>query len=115
MATQAVLDHHLAAFGAGDTDEILADYTDQSVLITADGTIRGLDALREAFDGFLGGLFAPGTYDLVMDAVTVEGEVAYVVWHADCASADVSLGTDTFLMREGKIAVHTFTATINPK
>jgi ketosteroid isomerase-like protein len=115
MATQAVLDHHLAAFGAGDTDEILKDYTEQSVLVTPDGTIRGLDALREAFDGFFAGLFAPGTYDFVMDAVTIEGEVAYVVWHAACASADVSLGTDTFLVRDGKIAVQTITTTINPK
>ena len=115
MATQAVLDHHLAAFGAGDTHEILADYTEQSVLITADGTIRGLDALREAFDGFFGGLFAPGTYDFTMEALTVEGEVAYIVWHADCASADVALGTDTFIVRDGKIAVQTFAARIEPK
>ena len=88
MNTQAVLDHHLAAFAAGDADEILSDYTDQSVLITADGTTRGRDALRTAFSGFLSGLFAPGTYDFVMDASHVGGEVAHIVWHANCASAD---------------------------
>jgi ketosteroid isomerase-like protein len=115
MATQAVLDHHLAAFGAGDTDEILKDYSDESVLITADGPIRGLDALRAAFEGFFSGLFAPGTYDFVMDAFHVEGEVAHIVWHADCASADVVLGTDTFVVRDGKIAVQTFAARIDPK
>ncbi len=45
----------------------------------------------------------------------VEGEVAYIVWHANCASAEVALGTDTFVVRDGKIAVQTFAAKINPK
>ena len=115
MNTQAVLDHHLAAFAAGDADEMLSDYTDQSVLITPDGTTRGRDALRTAFSGFFSGLFAPGTYDFVIDASHVEGEVAYIVWHANCASAEVALGTDTFVVRDGKIAVQTIAAKINPK
>ncbi len=115
MTTQAVLDHHLEAFGAGDADAILEDYTDASVLITADGVTRGRDALRAAFDGFFSGLFAPGTYEFVMDASHVEGEVAHIVWHADCASAEVALGTDTFVVRDGKIAVQTFAAKIVPK
>jgi uncharacterized protein (TIGR02246 family) len=115
MATKDVLDHHLAAFGAGDADEMLRDYTDDSVLITADGTIRGREALREAFAGFFSGLFAPGTYEFTMDAVHVAGDVAYIVWHASCASADVALGTDTFLVRDGKIAVQTFAAKIDPR
>ena len=115
MATKDVLDHHLAAFGAGDVDEILKDYTDDSVLMTPGGTIRGREALREAFVGIFAGLFAPGTYDFTMDAVHVEGEVAYTVWHAACASADVTLGTDTFVVRDGKIAVQTYTPKIDPR
>jgi len=50
-----------------------------------------------------------------MDASHVEGEVAYIVWHANCASAEVALGTDTFVVRDGKITVQTFAAKINPK
>jgi ketosteroid isomerase-like protein len=115
MDTQAVLNHHLAAFAAGDADEILNDYTDESVLITPDGTIRGRDALRSAFSGFFSGLFAPGTYDFVMDASHVDGEVAQIVWHASCASAEIPLGTDTFVVHDGKIAVQTFAAKIDPK
>jgi uncharacterized protein (TIGR02246 family) len=115
MATQDVLDHHIAAFGAGDADEMLKDYTDDSVLMTANGMIRGREGLREAFADLLSGLFAPGTYEFTMDAVHVEGDVAYIVWHATCASADVPLGTDTLLVRDGKIAVQTFTAKIDPR
>ncbi len=115
MSTQSVLDHHLAAFAAGDVDEILGDYNEESVLITADGTIRGREALRAAFTGFFAGLFAPGTYDFAMDASHVEGEVAHIVWHADCASAEVTLGADTFVVRDGKIVAQTFAAKIDPK
>ena len=78
MATRDVLHHHLAAFGAGDVDEMLKDYTDDSLLITANGTIRGLGPLREAFTGLLGGLFAPGTYEFTMEAEHIEGEVAFI-------------------------------------
>ncbi len=115
MTTADVLHHHLAAFGAGDVNEILKDYTDESLLMTANGTIRGLGPLREAFTGFFGGLFAPGTYEFIMDAEHVEGEVAFITWHAACASSDVPLGADTFLVRDGKIAVQTFAARIDPR
>ena len=115
MATEDVLHHHLAAFGAGDVDEMLKDYTDDSLLITADGTIRGLGPLREAFTGFLGGLFAPGTYEFTMDAEHIEGEVAFITWHAVCASFDIPLGVDTFVVRDGKIAVQTYAARMDPR
>lgn len=115
MSTKDVVDHHLAAFGAGDVDEVLRDYTDDSMLITANGTIAGLEPLRQAFSGFFGGLFAPGTYEFTLDAQHVEGDVAFISWHATCASSDVPLGTDTFVVRDGRIAVQTFAAKIDPR
>ena len=115
MATKDVLHHHLAALGAGDVDEILKDYTDDSLLITTGGTITGLGPLREAFTGLLGGLFAPGTYEFTLDAEQIEGEVAFISWHATCASSDIPLGVDTFLVRDGKIAVQTYVAKVDPR
>ena len=115
MATKDVLDHHLSSFGAGDVDEVLKDYTEDSLLMTGSGTITGLGPLREAFADIFGGLFAPGTYEFTLDAEYVEGDVALIVWHATCAPADVPLGTDTFLVRDGKIAVQTFVAKIDPR
>ena len=40
--TEATLGHHLGAFGAGDVDEIMRDYTEDSAIITPDGPLRGL-------------------------------------------------------------------------
>ena len=115
MDTKAILDHHLAAFTAGDADEILKDFTEDSVLISPDETFKGRDAIRAVFHGFFSGLFKPGTYDVTIDAVRVEGDVAYLLWRASCASAEVTMATDTFVVRDGKIAAQTYAAKIDPK
>ncbi len=47
--------------------------------------------------------------------MTIEGDVAYIVWHATCASANVPLATDTWIVRDGKIATQTLAAWIDPK
>jgi ketosteroid isomerase-like protein len=113
--TAQVLSHHLKALGSGKLDDVLDDYVEDSVLVTPDVTVKGLRAIRAVFEGFLSGLFEPGTYELAMDARHVEGEVAYIVWHAKCASADILFGTDTFIVKNGKIVVQTFAAKIAPR
>jgi ketosteroid isomerase-like protein len=113
--TAQVLSHHLRALGTGNLDEVLDDYVEDSVLITPDGPIKGLRGIRATFEGFLSGLFKPGTYEIVLDSRHVDGEVAYVTWHAKCASADITLGTDTFVVKDGKILVQTFAAKVEPR
>ncbi len=108
MSAQDVLSHHLAAFGKGDVDEVLQDYTEDSILIIPEATLRGREAIRGAFTGFFSGLFRPGTYTFSLDRSEIVGDVAYIVWHSANAGANVTLGTDTFLVHDGKIAVQTF-------
>jgi uncharacterized protein (TIGR02246 family) len=115
MDTKAVIDHHFAAFAAADADEVLKDYTDESVLITPDATHEGRTAIRAVFSDWFSGLFRPGTYELAVDALQIEGDVAYAVWHATCAAAAIPLATDTWVVRDGTIATQTFAAKIDPK
>ena len=115
MSTEDVLNHHLAAFGAGDVDQTMEDFTEDSVMILPDATLRGMDSIRTAFTDFYGGLFKPGTYEFTMDRIEVAGDVAYVLWHSVNKGAEVTLGTDTFLVRDSKIAVQTFAALIEEK
>ena len=75
---------------------------------------RGLAALRAAFEGFYGGLFKPGTYSFEMDRIDISGDVAFILWHSSNLGAEVTLGTDTFVIRDGKIAIQTFAARIEP-
>jgi ketosteroid isomerase-like protein len=107
MLTEATLKHHLQAFREG-VDAILSDYTEDSVLFTPDGPVRGLDGLRTFFDGFI----RDWPPELFVDALRlirqdVDGEVAYLVWKAE---PYITMGTDTFVVRNGKIMVQTFAA-----
>ena len=115
MSAEAVLNHHLESFGAGDVDETMKDFTEDSVLITPDGTLTGLEDIRAVFAGFYSGLFKPGTYEFTMDRAEVVGDVAYIVWRSVNEGAEVTLGTDTFVVRDGKVAVQTFAAKIEER
>lgn len=116
MTTQEVLNHHLECFGKGDIDGITEDYTEDSLLMIPDATIRGAQNIKAAFSQFFGegGLFQPGTYEFVMDRTDVAGEIAYIVWHAKTSAGEIPVGTDTFVVRDGKIAVQTFAMHMNP-
>ena len=85
----------------------MADYTEDSVLITPDETYRGLEELRGFFAGFVASL-PEGIWEAFkLCRKEVVGEVAYIHWEA---LPWVLLGTDTFMVRDGKIAVQTYAA-----
>ena len=112
--TAQVLDHHLTAFGGLDMDAILSDYTDESVILTPDGAVKGLAEIRSAFEGLFAEFGKPGmTFE--MHQKIIEDNVAYIVWSAETADNVYELGTDTFVVRDGKIAVQSFTPKTVPK
>lgn len=115
MSTEDVLKHHLQAFSAGDAEEAAKDYDTESVLITQEGQVVGRDAIKAALAGFFSGMFKPGTYEFAMDETEISGDVAFIAWHADTATHEIPLGTDTFVVRDGTIAVQTFAAQMTPK
>ena len=93
----------------------MKDYTEESTLILPEASLKGLEAIRNAFGDSFGGLFKPGTYQFSLDRSEVVGDIAYVVWHSENEGADVTLGTDTFLIQGGKIVVQTFTQKLEVK
>ena len=50
---EEVFAHHVQALGAGDLDEIVADYADDAVFISPTGVKRGKDGIRQAFTQLL--------------------------------------------------------------
>jgi hypothetical protein len=45
----------------------------------------------------------------------IEGDYAYILWAAETADNVYELGTDTFVVRDGKIVAQSFTGRIMPK
>ena len=115
MSTEDVLNHHLGALSEGDVDELMKDYTEESTFILPETSLKGLEAIRNAFADFLGGLFKPGTYQFSLDRTEIVGDIAYIVWHSEHEGADITLGTDTFLIKDGKIVVQTFAFKLEDK
>jgi ketosteroid isomerase-like protein len=113
-STKDVLDHHLKCFGEGDLQGILSDYAPTAVLFTPDGPLRGADAIRPLFQALVAEFGKPGT-TFSMKQQFVEGEHAYILWSAETADNVYELGTDTFVVRDGKIVAQSFTGKITPK
>ena len=83
--TQQILEHHLKAFGEGDLEGILEDYTETSLLFTPDGLLRGPGEMRALFEAFFAEFAKPGA-SFEMKKQIVEGETAYIVWSAERSS-----------------------------
>ncbi len=102
--TEAVLGHHMQTFGATDLDGIMSDYTESSVVIAPDRTYRGLEEIRSFFAGMFPMVTPEFMAAFKMIKQEVSEDIAYVAWSVDGFFA---LGTDTLVVRDGKIAVQT--------
>ncbi len=102
-----VLTRHLNSFLENDLDTLMLDYTDSTVFITQDATYTGINEIREFFTNLM--IHFPKqkcTFEL--DKIVVKNELGFIVWHANTPSLIVSLGTDTFIIKNEKIFQQTF-------
>ena len=113
-STKDVLDHHIKCFGGGDLEGILSDYASEAVLFTPDGPLKGADAIRPFFQAMLAEFGKPGTA-FSMKHQSVEGDYSYVLWTAETADNVYELGTDTLVVRDGKILAQSFAGKITSK
>ena len=113
-STKDVVGRHLEFFGKGDLKGILSDYAPNAVLLTPDGPLRGADAIRPLFEAIVAEFGKPGA-TFSMKQQSVEGDCAYILWTAETADNVYELGTDTFVVQDGKIVAQSFTGKITPK
>jgi ketosteroid isomerase-like protein len=113
-STRDVINHHLQAFGKRDLEGILSDYAPGAVFFTEHGPLRGVDAIRPLFEALIAGFEKPGA-TFSMKQQLVEGEYAYILWTAETADIVYELGTDTFVVRDGKIVAQSFSGKATPK
>ena len=109
---EEVFAHHVQALGAGDLDEIVADYADDAVLITPAGTRRGKDGVRAGFTQLLADV---PSADWSLPTQIYEGDLLFLEWTADSASTRVDDGIDTFVFRDGLIRAQTVRYTLQHK
>jgi ketosteroid isomerase-like protein len=106
---QEVFQHHAEVLIAGDLEGIVSDYADDAVFITPAGVLRGKDGVREGFTKLLADV--PNA-EWTVPTQIFEGDVLFIEWSATAKSSRVEDGIDTFVFRDGEIAVQTVRYTL---
>jgi ketosteroid isomerase-like protein len=110
--TEQVIGQHLSTFLEGrGVDEIVADYHEDAVLVAPQAVYRGKPAIRGFFADFLAHLPPGARQDFALESRECTGDLGYIVWSV---KGSVPLGTDTFIVRDGKIAQQTFAMYAEP-
>jgi ketosteroid isomerase-like protein len=104
--TETVVRRHLQAFleqkGAA---AIASDYADDACFLSEASAYRGREAIRGFFEAFIASLPPRAIADFALRSLRVDGDVAHITWSA---GRELPLGTDTFVVRNGRIATQTF-------
>lgn len=112
--TDDVLDHHLDAFANQDLEEIMVDYTEDSVVVTNLGVFRGLDEIEGLFTDLFDE-FSHEAATIDVDDTIVEDEFAYLLWHGETPDSVYEFCTDTFYIPEETIDFQTFAGKIESR
>jgi hypothetical protein len=102
-----ILQRHLSAFAENDLEAILADFTDESILITPDKSYTGLDEIKSFFADLVFH-FPKQKSSFKIEKTVIEDELVYILWHGKTPSLEIPFATDTFIMKDGKIRRQTF-------
>ena len=103
--TKAVVGHHTRALAKRDVEGVLSDYTEESVIYWKEGAARGLAEIQAFAESFWGSIPEGFWQNAKTIRAEFDGEIGYTLW---ASTAGVPLGTDTYIVRDGKIMVQTF-------
>jgi predicted SnoaL-like aldol condensation-catalyzing enzyme len=105
-ATETVVRSHLQAFlEQRGIAAIVADYDETARLYTEADVYDGTQQIGEFFTEFLDALPVGAIERFSLRSLRVDGDIAYITWSA---GDQIPLGTDTFVVGNGKIVSQTF-------
>ena len=110
--TRKVLQHHWEAFQANELEATMADYTEQSILVTPDKTYHGLAEIRANFVAAFGA-FTKGSASLKLNKTVVTRDIGYIIWEATTPKFNLTFATDTFIIQNGKIISQTYAGVVD--
>jgi len=101
-----VVRKHLQAFLQGKgADAIVSDYDEGARLYTEDQVFVGKPEIHRFFAQFLEALPPGATDRFKLRSFRVDGTIAFITW---CVEGDIPLGTDTFVVEDGRIVFQAF-------
>ena len=110
---QKFSDARLSAFQRGDVKTVIGMYRDDAIVVTPQGNVQGA-AIAAMMTALFEEFAQPGvSFELI--ARSSVGDVANFTWRATTHKTQYELCAETYLLKDGKIAVQTFTGLIHPK
>jgi hypothetical protein len=105
-ATETVVRNHLQAFlGQRGVAAIVDDYDDAARFYSEAKIYHGKREIGGFFVNFIDSLPSGAIDGFSLRSLRVDGKIAYITWSA---GREIPLGTDTFVVENGKIASQTF-------
>jgi ketosteroid isomerase-like protein len=105
--TEKVWNHHFTAWGKKDLDNVILDYTEDSVVVVTGKAYRGTKDIRALFQHLF------DVFDVATEAhfspAFIDGKLIYITWDATLYGKSYPVGTDTFFIENGKILYQTVT------
>lgn len=112
-SAREVLVDHWAQGKHGSVEEDLArNYALDVVCFTRDGLFLGHDGIRHLNEKLNDELGGGARFDYLVQLV--HGNVGYLEWTAESATARVRAGADSYVIRGGLIAAHTIHYRVEP-
>jgi hypothetical protein len=114
QTTREVLDHHWNTFQGNDLEGVMADYTEASILITPNRTYKGMQEIRDNFVSAFA-TFPNSATTMQLNKSIVQRDVGYILWEATGPKIRLSYGSDTFVIKDGKIISQTYAGVSTPR
>jgi ketosteroid isomerase-like protein len=110
--TESVVRNHLQAFlEQKGVAAIVSDYDENARFISEAQIYQGKHEIYGFFTEFINALPAGGIDSFSLRSLRVDGNIAYITWSV---GSDIPLGTDTFVVHDGKIVSQTFAMYAHP-
>src|SRR3954451_17501277 len=104
--TETVVRNHLEAFLEQKGIAAIVDDYDEDARFYSEAKIyQGKQEIRDFFVDFIGSLPAGSIDHFSLRSQRVDGNIAYITWSV---GPDIPMGTDTFVVHNGRIVSQTF-------
>ena len=111
-STAQVFEDHKNAILTGDFPRLIADYADDAVLMTTDGTFVGQEAIQRFFQNLFA---AHPNVQVHFGKQVVEDDMLLLEWSAESDVAVFEPGVDTFFIHDDRIQRQTMWFVMAPK
>jgi hypothetical protein len=99
--TQEVFDSHREAIETVDLEKLAADYAENAVMVTLDGSYKGRDAIMSDF--FQAWLSQFPDTKINFENVAIEEDVCLLYWTAEASKMTIPAGIGVFMVQDGLI------------